>query len=47
MEVYELHKKMLIQQEKYMKFMTDNDIKNMSKEEILKEISAVHYKPDQ
>ena len=45
--LYELRQKLLIQQENYMKLMTDNEIKNLSKEEILKEMSDVHHKPNQ
>ena len=45
--LYELRQKLLIQQENYMKLMTDNEIKSLSKEEILKEMSGVHHKPNQ
>ena len=42
----ELRQKMLIKQQKYMRLMTDDDLHNLSREEIVAEMSRVQHTPD-
>ena len=42
----ELRQRLLTQQEKFMRLMTDNDIQKLSREQIIDEMERIHHTPD-